>query len=404
MRSPAVSPPRRATTIIVVGVLIGLTGFYIGRFSMASRETDIPARTAVAATPVKESAASSAATPLLAQAQPTGSMATASHWDETQWRKFLATPGTRTRNVALAEMLEALAAADPAHAMTLAQSESNLLLREQLTQAVLRGWAKSAPDSAASWALRLFNPGAREAALTAVFTGAVSANPNDAVRLVRSLIAQNPGEAVNYGNHLIDALCDAGNFQVAVKMAASGDESQRSFWLGQAYSKWAALQPQQAAQAAAAMEDSPLKNLALHGVVGGWSQADPGSTVQFILQLPSNSESTPLLSQALERWTKVDLKAASDWIDNHEAGAAMDAGVASVATKERLPPDVAIGWAESVVNPKLRSETLVSVLRNWATSDLAAAKRYFETSQNLLPEDRKEIAGLIATLSGAPSG
>ena len=82
----------------------------------------------------------------------------------------------------------------------------------------------------------------------------------------------------------------------------------------------------------------------------------------------------------------------------------MDEGIASVATMEALKPDVAVGWAESIVDPKLRSETLVSVLRGWATVDLAAESRYFDANQELLPDDRAEISGLIATLSTPKPG
>jgi hypothetical protein len=404
MRSPAVSPPRWTATTILAGVIIGLAGFSAGRLSVAPNTKADAVGTLASATPIEKPTASSRTGMVSVAEDATGSTAPAPRWSELRWRTRLGEPGTPARNAALAEMLEALAATDPAHAMALAQGEANLILRDQLVQAALHGWARAAPISATNWALALLHPAARDAALSAVFSGAVSVNPNEAVRLVRSLVLQNPGGAIDYGNRMIDTLCDAGHFELAAKMAASGDDGQRSFWLGEAYSKWAALQPQPAAQAAAALEDSGLKNLALHGVVGGWSQANPGSAVQFILQLPAGPENGSLLSQALERWTKVDLKAASDWIDDHEAGAAMDAGVSSVATKEYLPPDVAVGWAESVVNPKLRSETLVTVLRNWATVDLSAAKRYFDASQNLLPEDRKEIAGLIATLSGPRSG
>jgi hypothetical protein len=64
-----------------------------------------------------------------------------------------------------------------------------------------------------------------------------------------------------------------------------------------------------------------------------------------------------------------------------------------------LKPDVAVGWAESVVNPKLRSETLVTVIRNWLTVDLPSAKRYFESTKNLLPDDRQELTEVFATFS-----
>jgi len=44
--------------------------------------------------------------------------------------------------------------------------------------------------------------------------------------------------------------------------------------MAEAYSRWAEFQPQQAAQAAAGISDPAEKNLALHGIIGGWAQAD----------------------------------------------------------------------------------------------------------------------------------
>ena len=75
---------------------------------------------------------------------------------------------------------------------------------------------------------------------------------------------------------MIDALCESGNFTAAAQMASGGDQTQQSIWEAEAYSKWAALQPQAAAQAANAITDPTAKSAALHGVIGGWAQSDPG--------------------------------------------------------------------------------------------------------------------------------
>jgi hypothetical protein len=213
------------------------------------------------------------------------------------------------------------------------------------------------------------------------------------------LIEKYPDQASSYGSDMIDALCHSGNFETAARLAAEGNPEIRAGWMAGAYSRWAEFQPEEAARIASAIKDPELRNQALHGIVGGWSQADPAALVQFVTQLPPDGERGSLLSQSLERWAKLDPEAASQWINSREAGPDLDQGVATVATMDFVKPDVAVEWAESVVNPKLRSETLVAVVRNWLTSDLPAARHYFETTKNLLPEDRQELAQVFAVFN-----
>jgi hypothetical protein len=213
-------------------------------------------------------------------------------------------------------------------------------------------------------------------------------------------MAQNPEEALGYGSSLIDALCAGGDFDKAAQMAAGGDGATQSPWMSEAYSKWAEFQPEQAGNAAEAIADPTLRSEALHGIVGGWSQADPAGLVNFVMQLPSGTDRDALISQSLETWAREDPAAASEWIGNRGPEADLDQSEAAIATIDSISPQVAVGWAESVVDPTLRSQTLASVLRNWLTVDLGGAENYFNSTQNLLPNDRQEIAGVIATLKG----
>jgi hypothetical protein len=301
-------------------------------------------------------------------------------------------------------MLEKLAAVDPRQALALAQAEGNVKLRDELLQSVLHGWARTSPLDAANWALRLSNSGDQENALRSVFNGAVAASPDEALRVGKLLIQQNPDETLGYGTRLIDALCDAGNFETAAKFAATGDQGVHSSWLAESYSKWAEFQPEQAASAADAITDPAVRNEALHGLIGGWAQADPAALVQFMSQLPAETDKGPLLSQSLAYWVKYDPESASEWINHHEPGPELDQGVAAVASLESVQPEVAIGWVESVVNRQLRSETMVQVLRNWMTIDLPAARHYFETTKNLLPADRQQLGEVFAAMSGQHPG
>ncbi len=300
-------------------------------------------------------------------------------------------------------MLEALAVRDPARALHCAQSETNRVLRCQLLQSVLRGWATVDPLGAGHWALSA-NPDFREAALTAVFSGAVAANPDAAVRAGRALLVDPASAAAGCGNKLVAALCTSGQFETAARLVATIDAvPDRNGLAGETYARWALFQPDRASTAALAIADPAERVSALRGVVGGWSEADPAAAVDFTTALPDDEATkSALLGQSLLRWSKTDAKAASHWINTHELGAAMDQGVAAVATQDYMKPDVAISWAESVVNPALCSETLTTVLRRWATSDVAAVQRYLDSTSALTPDDRQEVEQLIATLNGAP--
>ena len=403
MAAPVPSVPR--AWLLGSALLLGAAGFFAGRLSSRLSVPGSNSHTATSATaPATGVGNSIGAAAARTNSNPPDSSADKSSggWDEKQWNQLLARPGTPARNAALAAMLEKLAAVDPERAMALARAEENLKLRDSLTQASLRGWARLSPTNAAAWALTQPDANARETALSSVFAGLAAADPAQAASLGKMLMQQHPDEAIGYGSRLVDALCDAGNFETAAQMAAGGNQEQRARWLSGAYSRWAEFQPEQAAAAAAAISDPDLRNQALHGIVGGWAEADPMALVQFVTKLPPETDRSSILSQALQYWVKHDAQAASQWINGHEPGPEMDEGVAAVATMESVKPEVAVGWADSIVNANLRSETLAMVLRAWMTRDLPAARQYFESTGDLMPDDRQQIAEALTTLSGQP--
>jgi hypothetical protein len=381
-------------------VALGIACFFAGRLSVSQKIAATGSeKVPVIVTNIIVERISSPAPAQDVKSSP--AMATvAGNWDKKRWNDLLYQPGDRARNAELAALLENLGATDPDKALALAAGQGNLLLREQLTQAALHGWARTSPTNAAAWALSLADAAKRETALSTVFAGVVAADPNAALRLGTQIIAQNPDEATGYGSRLIDSLIDAGKFQAAAQWALSGDSQNQSSWMAEAYSRWAEFQPAQAAQAAANISDSAERNLALHGIVGGWAQANPADLIQFVTQLPAEADRDSLLSQSLERWVKEDPTTAAQWINQSAGSPALDQGIAAVATTESLSPGVAVTWADGISNPQLRSETLVSVLRNWLTLDPSAAENYFNSAADLLPDDRQQIAEVIAARNG----
>jgi hypothetical protein len=385
---------RRIIPLLCTGVVFGIIGFFVGRVSVqpnaALLSVSEPAvhETQLRTIPETRNLSSDKTTPV-----PSTSAAS----PEQVWQKLMAAAATPARNQALADALEKLAAADPARALALAQAEGNLKLREQLLQAALHGWARNSPLDAANWVIALPNSGRRDAELATVFAGASAANPQTAVATAKTLMQQDPSGAVSCGSRLIDALCDSGNFSAAADFAATADGNGRNSWMGQAFSKWASYEPQEAVQAAQAFTDPDIRNQALHGVAGGWAEADPAGLVQYLAQFPAGGDRGDLLGQALKSWTQNDPTAAANWMNNNNGfGPDLDQGAARVATTPSLPTQTALAWAEVISDPQLRSATLAGVLRDWIYEDPSAVQNYLQGTTNLLATDRQQISEIVS--------
>lgn len=385
---------RHIITLLCAGIIFGITGFFVGRVSVQANAGPLSVSDATVrqnqlnSTPATEAPLSDKA----AATRPTSEIS-----PEQAWQKLQAQAASPARNAALADALEKLAMADPGRALALAQAEGNLKLREQLMQAALHGWARSSPLDAANWVMALPDSGRRDAELATVFAGAAATSPESAVATAKTLMQQNPGDSVGCGSRLIDALCDSGNFNAAADFAANSDRNGRNFWMGQAYSKWASYQPQDAAQAAQALADPDVRNQALHGVVGGWAEADPAGLVQYLAQFPAGGDRGQMLGQALSSWTQNDPVAAANWMNNNgDFGSDLDQGAARVATTPMLPTHTALAWAEAIADPQLRSTTLASVIRDWIYENPAAAQNYFQATTNLLSADQQQISEIIS--------
>jgi len=313
-----------------------------------------------------------------------------------------ATPSP-ARNAAMAAALRKLATTDPTAALAFVQAEQNLLLRETLLHAALSGWAEVAAESAATWVLSIEDQANRSSAMAAVFAGAVDAHPATAVELGRSLFKKDVGAATGYGCSLVDALCGAGHFEIASSLASDpgtlGPVGQ-SILLAKTYSAWATVHPAQAAHAAATLADPSLRTEAMLAAMGGWSQVDPAGATQHAVQLGDTPARIQILGQALRQWAGHDPAAAANWIKTHELGPGADDGIAAVAVAGFLPEQTAALWTEDIASPQLRSQTTLTLLRNWANTDPEAARRYFETKAFLEPNDRTAAATLFAAPGG----
>jgi hypothetical protein len=384
---------RRWSTLTLVGLSLGLCGltWFMGRATKPALVSAPALRPETTTSP--ETTANSA---------PTIQVSEATSEPLTRWTKLSATALTPASEQARTEFLAELAAHNPRLAMQMALDETNQRLRLLLRQTVLRAWATQTPEDAAAWAM-ILPDGDRQVAMEAVLTGAAT-QPDDAIRLVRQLSALDPERASAYGQFLVTGLTASGAYAEAARFAAAETSVTRAAWLHTAFFQWATHQPDNARAAFELITDPTVRSAAFPGFISGWGLADPAALAAYAIKLPPGEDRAQALAQALPQWVAHDTMRASEWMNRLEPHSDLDSGVASVATLSSLVnerPDIAVGWAENIAEPVLRSNTLWLLAQQWAHNDPDALRRYLTTTPNLTENDR---TALNNGLSGPPGG
>ncbi|MFT3868013.1 MAG: hypothetical protein QM715_05895 [Nibricoccus sp.] len=322
---------------------------------------------------------------------------TGGSWNE-RWRNILSGTPTPARTRDLAALIEELAKTDPKRALELAAAETNWRLRDLLRNAALRGWASVEPIAAANHALTI-RPEERRSAVEAVMQGA-AANPPEAVKTALHLCKSDTEAAGDYGHYTIAALVDVGAFNEAVQFGNQIGTDKYPFLLKSAFFQWSRNQPQEALAAVDSIKDPLLKAQAYGEAISGWAWADGKSVAEYALTLPSGSSRNDVLTEALPRWVEKDPVAATEWINKHDSGPEFDAGIEAVANLQSLiqtRPANALELAGNISDPGRRSHAMRAIFRQWATTDVTAAKRYVDSTANatdraLLADELKDMS------------
>ncbi len=295
--------------------------------------------------------------------------------------------------------IEELARVDSQRAIALAAQTANLRRRGALFRAAYKGWGAADATAALAGAetQTLFDPAQARAA---VLQGAAEDGAN-AVRVVQTLIAKNPGRALEYGNDLIAALNERGDFSRAADFAQRSSGETRDGWLLCAYSRWAEFDPEGAAAAAAQLQDPIARAAALNSVILGWAPTDPKALTTFAQQNLSGDMQRDAISRALEVWAESDPVGAAGWINQTMPGNVADPGIATLARSPAFTsaPEAAVSWATMISNPILRSETVTAVIEKWATMDPARAENFVAFAPNLDAEERNTLRARISAMA-----
>src|SRR4029079_10583126 len=107
---------------------------------------------------------------------------------EARWTDLLAQSQSPSAEAALTKLIEELARSDPQRALFLGMSHRNLHLRTLLVRAALRGWGRSQPEAAATWA-NAHTMLERTDAIDAVLQGAMH-DPDGPMKVLQALSAK----------------------------------------------------------------------------------------------------------------------------------------------------------------------------------------------------------------------
>jgi hypothetical protein len=302
-------------------------------------------------------------------------------------------PASHSRNRDLVEALAQLAAKDPLQAIALAQAERNRALRRDLVRAVLKAWARFAPDPAAAWAEQQ-NTGNRSWTMEAVFSGYSVEHPADCVLFAKRLFSREPVIEREYGRLLVEALTDAGRYQIAADFAQTENTEAHLDWLATAFTEWAAQRPEEAARAAALIADPRMRRTSVQAVYSSWAQNDSPGLANYALTLAAGEDRSFVLKEALRNWVADSSIDAAQWISQQTLSEDFDEGISSVV---RLPvlanqPQVAMDWAANITQPQKRQQMYSTILEDWLRKDAGAARTFVESSPDLNDEERRLLS------------
>ncbi len=307
-------------------------------------------------------------------------------------------PSASSSDADLLAMARRMMALSPAQALQWANAQSDPALHQRMMLAVLRAWGEKDPASAVDWVLTQDDT-AREACMRAAMNGAAN-QPEMAMQVARTLLANDPDNGPAYASMLAGAFCAKGDFQEALRFINSAAPRSMNDSVNVTFNTWAQSQPQAALDAADNITDPQLQLAAFHQAANTWNASDPAGLATYAEKMPSGAGRDYALKTAMDNWSLQDPAALAGWLNTLPAGADYDAGVAMMITKTdgaNRTPEAALQWVENIGDQTLQLDSLMQVLSEWNQSDPAAARQYVINMDWIGDQQRQIILGKMGT-------
>lgn len=288
-----------------------------------------------------------------------------------QARDLAAAPASAIHVDTLREILLALAEEDPRFAMELACAAS----------------------------LRMAN----DTPLAAVIAARLAErDPAAALLLVRGLDERTATGQAAYAA-VFDAMSEHGDFADALQVVRSvcATETHAGF-MQRIVLEWAATSPAAALGWIRDVPDTALRDRLLIEAGQNRFALDPAQAAELTLQVRDPALRVASLTETLLGWFDADPAAATRWLDRFPPHVDLDYFAARIATLPALAAsriDVALSWAESIVQPELRLEALTTLIGTWGQQDAAAAVHYVSNATSLTALQKNALLACVRNAS-----
>jgi len=310
--------------------------------------------------------------------------------------RFGERPNSETAYDEILTILLKWAAVDPTAALEYVRHHFDPRHRNLYLSSILAQWAKSNPQAAWNWATKELPDDYTQ--YDAVLAEVGRTDPDTAWRFAAELAGQKgPEFAQTIYVSALRGLAYTGQYQKAAELIAntklpqdSEEFNMSSFLAGE----WSRYDPQKAAEWANNLGDgTAARQWAMTSLGASWAKSDPQAVADFAAQLPSGVVRQNMMATALGSWATDQPDQVAAWLNQHTYDPDFDQVVRSMAISPKVAanPQVAIAWANVIMDDNIRLQTLNLIMRQWLEQDTEAANAYLKTTTDLSPEMLQQV-------------
>lgn len=302
----------------------------------------------------------------------------------------------KLKNNLLLGLMERWGRLDPNMALEQASSITASGLKRNAISRVLKGWGATNPSEAISWLNENaadFSSRDYRSNFTKVMAGYASQDPYAAFQYATSL---NDGRLKNNGvGEVLKALQAEGRVGDArglIEGMPEGGAKQSA--MNQFVAQWASYDPEAASRYVEAYNGQNGYKRMQRELIESWANYDPESAADWLSGISPESDDNygALVTDLVSRWSRHDMEASAEWLNSVEPSPEIDRAVVVFAFHaSQEDPEMAMSWAESISDEKMRNKMTKQVASSWKRNDIESFNTYLANSEHLSEEAKDTL-------------